>query len=81
MSNTLRLFFLATVCSILSVGCNSNSGTTSEGTGSVTKANVLKVTDGMSIDDAKLILGPPTHHAEVLHIGRDRHSSGRFGRV
>ena len=50
--------FIATI--IFVVGCSGGG----DDTGKVTKVNVLKVTDGMSIDDAKLILGPPTREVK-----------------
>ena len=66
-----RIVFLALSAIILFVaGCGATGGGAPQGdsskvkeddSGKVTKANILKVTNGMSIDDAKLILGPPTH--------------------
>ncbi len=44
-------------------GCGSQHG-------KVTKQTVLRVQMGMSISDAKMILGPPTHESEVLNLAR-----------
>lgn len=41
-------------------GCSSQDG-------KVTKQNVLRVQTGMSVSDAKMILGPPTHESKVLN--------------
>ena len=59
-----RVVFLTFAVIVLFVaGCGAAGG--GDDTGKVTKANVLKVTNGMSIDDAKLILGPPTHETKL----------------
>lgn len=60
----IHLAFLAII--LLVSGCGLSTG--GDNGGEVTKANVSRVTVGMGIDEAKLILGPPTHHAEVLHL-------------
>ncbi len=46
-------------------GCGSQHG-------KVTKQTVLRVQMGMSISDAKMILGPPTHESEVLNLALQR---------
>lgn len=67
-STTVGLFVAGALVLCVFLGCGSQTGSSSGDLGKVTKENVLKVTEGMSIDDAKLILGPPTKHTELLHI-------------
>jgi hypothetical protein len=48
------------------LGCDQSGTGSTTGSSKLTKENVLRITEGMSIDDAKLILGPPTNDVSDL---------------
>ena len=61
-----RLFALVLGVGSFIAGCDQMDAGGANNSSKLTKESILKVTDGMSIDDAKLILGPPTNDVSEL---------------
>ena len=60
MNRTRTILATLVMMALFLVGCDRGPGAGGSSLGKVTKENVLKVTEGTSIDDAVIILGPPT---------------------